>query len=199
MKLKSTIVVAAVLAVGAAGVGYAAIPSADGVVSACKRSDGSIKLGPGQRADGSERLVLVAIGERRRETEVGPVPEDRHGARDDHGVVRPAGEALVHRTPNGLRAELAQARGVGGRRRQTLRGERPRHLAHPQRVAAALHSGLPRLSTWHAAQNASSALVESTRAPARPRVRRGRPARTRVRGAGPRPEGGSSRCRAAPR
>jgi Phage Tail Collar Domain len=60
VKLRSTIVLGAVLAAGAAGIGHAAIPSADGVVSACKKSDGSIKLidkESGQSCGASQKLV----------------------------------------------------------------------------------------------------------------------------------------------
>ena len=60
MKIRRTIALAGVLAAGAAGVGYAAIPSDGGVVSACKKSDGSIKLidkESGQGCSPSQQLV----------------------------------------------------------------------------------------------------------------------------------------------
>jgi hypothetical protein len=44
MRIRKTIALAAVIAGGAAGAGYAAIPSSDGILSACKKPDGSIRL-----------------------------------------------------------------------------------------------------------------------------------------------------------
>ncbi len=60
MKLKKAIALAAVLVGAGAGAGYAAIPSSDGVLSACKKADGSIKLidpEAGQKCSGSTQLI----------------------------------------------------------------------------------------------------------------------------------------------
>ncbi len=60
MKLRKTIALAAVLAGVGAGAGYAAIPSSDGTLSACKKADGSIKLidpEAGQKCSGSTQLI----------------------------------------------------------------------------------------------------------------------------------------------
>jgi hypothetical protein len=60
VKLIKAMALGACLAAVAAGVGYAAIPSASGVLSACKKADGSIKLidkESGQGCGGSQQLV----------------------------------------------------------------------------------------------------------------------------------------------
>jgi hypothetical protein len=57
---KAFIIGAPLVAIAAAGVGYAAIPSASGVISACKKADGSVRLidkEAGQFCLASQQLV----------------------------------------------------------------------------------------------------------------------------------------------
>lgn len=60
MKRSLAIALVVLATVAAAGTAYAAIPSADGVISACKTKDGAIKLidtEKGQSCPGSQQLV----------------------------------------------------------------------------------------------------------------------------------------------
>lgn len=60
MKRTLSIALVVLASVAAAGSAYAAIPSADGVISACKSKDGAIKLidaDKGQDCPGSQQLV----------------------------------------------------------------------------------------------------------------------------------------------
>ena len=99
MRLRRTIALAAVLAGGAAGIGYAAIPSSTGAISACKKADGSIKLidkEAGQACGSSTQLV-----EWNRQGPAGPAgpPDPAVAAFADRFGTGTGGAAAANGTP----------------------------------------------------------------------------------------------------